>query len=67
MARIVRVNLLSTDLALLDKVRMLREAREKAGPGGRVEILALRADPIWQQLPRIEKEPEHVEHWTDKY
>jgi len=52
-------------LSLLDKVRMLREAREQAGPGGRVEVITFAGDPILDQLPRIEREPETVLHWSD--
>jgi len=52
-------------LTLLDKVRLLREARERVGPDGNVEVIAFADDPIWQQVPRIEREKQVVIHWTD--
>jgi len=52
-------------LSLMDKVKMLRQAREQAGPGGRVEVITFAGDPILEQLHSIEREPETVLHWSD--
>ena len=57
---------LTKELSTLDKVRMIRDAQRQVGPGGRVEILAFKDDPIWSHLPRLEKERQ-VNHWTDRY
>jgi len=52
-------------ISLLDKVRLLREARERVGPDGHVQVMAFVDDPIWDQVPRIERETRVMMHWTD--